>query len=138
MLYGKPLSERELGEEVPLTAFGHGFFTDDDRSLVINSGIFRDTYGMGILSLDNPEEIAEVPFEGLAHKGVGEYDGLGPIENGRFILFFNIDGATWAYEAEYDSETKALRAINILTGKGVLSEGVLEAIWYDPISDSFS
>ena len=138
LLYGKPLSEREPGEETPLTAFGHGFFTDDEKSLVINSCLFRDTYGMGILSLDDPEQITEVPFEGLAHQGVGEYDGLVPIENGRYMLFFNIDGATWAYEAEYDPETKSLRAINILTGKGVLSEGVLEAITYDPESDTFT
>ena len=138
LLYGKPLSEREPGEEIPLTAFGHGFFTDDEKSLVINSCVFRDTYGMGILSLDDPEQITEVPFEGLAHQGVGEYDGLVPIENGRYMLFFNIDGATWAYEAEYDPETKSLRAINILTGKGVLSEGVLEAITYDPESDTFT
>ncbi len=124
VLYGKPLDEREPGEGVALTAFGHGFFTEDERSLVINSGIFRDTYGMGILSLDDPEKITEVPFTGLAHEGVGEYDGLGPIENGRFILFFNIDGATWAYEAEYDPETTSLHAINILIGKGVLSEGL--------------
>lgn len=138
VLYGKPVTEREPGEDVDLTAFGHGFFTEDEESLIINSCLFKDTYSMGILSLDNPEEITEVPFEGLAHQGVGEYDGLGPIENGRFILFFNIDGATWAYEAEYDVELKALRAINILIGKGVLSDGVMEAISYDPESDSFA
>ncbi|HCU58323.1 MAG TPA: S9 family peptidase [Anaerolineaceae bacterium] len=138
VLYGKPLNKREFGEEVPLTAFGHGFFTDEERSLVINSSIFRDTYGMGILSLDDSKKITEVPFEGLAHQGVGEYDGLVPIENGRFMLFFNIDGASWAYEAEYDPETKSLLAINILIGKGVLSEGVMEAITYDPVSDSFA
>jgi pimeloyl-ACP methyl ester carboxylesterase len=136
-LYGKPHSERESGKNYPLTAFGHGFFTDDEKSLVINSCIFRDTYGMGKFSLDDPEQIVEVPFEGLAHKGFGDYDGLISIENGRFIMLFNIDGATWAYEAEYDPETKSLRAINLLIGKGMLSDGVMEAISYDPESDSF-
>lgn len=136
-LYGTPLSERTPGKETPLTAFGSGFFTENEQALVINSALFRDTYGMGYLSLAAPEQISEVPFEGLAHQGIGEYDGLEPIENGRYILYFNIDGATWAYEAEYIPETKSLRAINILAGKGMLSEGVLEAIDYDPVSDSF-
>jgi len=137
-LYGKPLSERESGEDVPLAAFGAGFFTEDGKGLVFGNAIFKDTYSLGYLSLDNPEEVTEVPFVGLAHTGAGEFDGLEPLENGQYLLQFNIDGATWAYEAEYDPDAKVMRAINILVGKGVLSEGVLEAIKYDEGSDTFA
>jgi len=138
VLYGKPLEAREEGEEMPLIAFGGGFFTEGEEGLVFANALFRDTYGLAYLSLDNPDKAIEVPFEGLAHTGAGEFEGLEPLENGRYLIQFNIDGASWAYEAEYDAEQKAMRALNILVGKGVLSEGVLESIKYDLESDSFS
>ena len=138
VLYGKPLEAREEGEEMPLIAFGGGFFTEDEAGLVFANALFRDTYGLGYLSMENPDEVVEVSFEGLAHTGAGEFEGLEPLENGRYLIQFNIDGASWAYEAEYDADQKVMRALNILVGKGVLSEGVLESIKYDLESDSFA
>jgi len=137
-LYGKPLEDREEGEEVPLIAFGGGFFTEDGRGLVFANAIFQDTYGLGYLAFDSPYEVVEVPFADLAHRGMGEFDGLVRLENGRYLLEFNIDGVSWAYEAEYDTEQKVMRALNVLVGKGHLSEGVLEAIKYDMDSDTFA
>ena len=138
VLYGKPLEAREEGEEMPLIAFGGGFFTEGEEGLVFANALFRDTYGLAHLSLDNPDEVVEVPFQGLAHTGAGEFEGIESLENGRYLIQFNIDGASWAYEAEYDADQKVMRALNILVGKGVLSEGVLESIKYDFESDSFS
>ena len=137
-LYGKPLSEREPGEEVPLSAFGGGFFTEDGKDLIFGNAIFKDTYGLGCLSFNDPENVVEIPFEGLAHTGEGEFEGVDPLKNGCYLLHFNIDGVSWAYEAEYDADEKVMRAVNILVGKGVLSEGVLEAIKYDQKSDTFA
>lgn len=138
LLYGKPLEERDEGEEVPLSALGGGFFTENDKGLVIHNALFNDTYSLGYISLENPGEVTAIPVEGLAHTGAGEFEGLGTLENGHFYLQFNIDGATWAYEAEYDEDKKVMRAINLLTGKGKLSNGVLEAIKYDQYSDRFA
>ena len=138
LLYGKPITERDPGEEVPLGAFGAGAFVEGGRGLIFDNAIFQDTYGIGYMDLDHPDEIIEVPFEGLAHEGSGEYEGMEALKNGRYLLQFNIDGASWAYEAEYDPDVHHMRALNILTGKGVLSEGVLEAITYDKGTDSFT
>ena len=138
LLYGKPLADREPGEEVPLTAFGGGFFTDGGKGLVFNNALFTDTYGLGYLDLDNPEEAVEVPFSGLVHSGAGEFEGLAPLKNGHSLLFFNIDGASWVYEAEYDAEAKVMQALYVLVGQGVLAEGVLEAITYDHETDSYA
>ena len=137
-LYGKPLAEREEDEEVTLASFGAGFFTDDDQGLVIANALHKDTYGLGYLSIENPDEIIDVPFEGLVHSGVGEFDGLDVLDNGRYLLEFNIDGASWAYEAEYDTEKKVMRAVHELVGQGALSEGVLESIKYDHHTDTFA
>jgi len=138
VLYGKPLAEREEGEEVPLNAFGGGFFTQDGEGLVFANALFQDTYGLGYLSFDHPEDVREIPLAGLTHAGAGEFEGLEPLENGRYLLQFNIDGASWAYEAEFDLKAGVMRAVNVLVGKGTLSDGVLEAIQYDDESDRFA
>jgi pimeloyl-ACP methyl ester carboxylesterase len=138
LLYGKPLAEREEGEQVPLIAFGDAFFTDDGRGLVFSNALFKDTYGLGYLALDAPETVTPVIFNSLAHSGAGEFTGLKELKNGFYLLHFNIDGESWIYEAEYDPQEKVMCAINLLVGKGVLSAGVLEAIAYNHEKDSFA
>lgn len=138
VLYGKPLAQREEGEDVPLIAFGSGFFTEDEKGVVFANAIFQDTYGLAYLSVDKPNEVSEVTFQGLKHSGAGEFEGLEPLENGYFLIQFNIDGASWAYEAEYDSDEKVIRVINVLVGQRALSEGVLEAINYDDKTDRYA
>ena len=138
LLYGKPLDQRDEGEEVPLIAFGGGFFTENDQALVFSNAIFHDTFGLGYLRLDEPEKVREVPFEELAHSGAGEFEGIEKLENDCFLLHFNIDGSSWVYEAEFDGDAKAMHAANILVGKGLLSEGVVESITYDKKSDLFA
>ena len=138
LLYGKPLVDREAGEEVPLTAFGDGFFTDDGQGLVFSNALFENTYSLGYLDLRAPERVTPVPFRDLSHKGIGEFTGLEKLKTGCLLLHFNIDGASWAYEAEYDPVEKTMCVVNVLVGKGVFSEGVLEAIAYTPERDAFA
>jgi len=138
VLYGTPLKDRKKDEEVPLNAFGRGFFVDDGNSIVFENAIFQDTYGLGLLEINDPDHVVEVPFEGLLHKGAGEFYGLTPLENDNFLLEFNIDGASWVYEAEYDQDKKAMRVLYVLVGKDELSGGVLEAIKYDKETDRFT
>jgi pimeloyl-ACP methyl ester carboxylesterase len=138
LLYGKPIGDREKGESEPLAAFGNGFFTEDGNGLVIRNALFQDTYSLGYLELHNPETVKPVEFRGLAHAGVGEFIGLEELRNGRYLLNFNIDGASWAYEAEYDPQDQAMCAVNLLVGKDVLSDGVLEAIKYNEDKDVFA
>ena len=138
LLSGKPLAERDEGEAVPLVAFGDGFFTEDGQGVVFSNALFQDTYSLGYLEFNAPEQITPVAFSGLAHTGKGEFAGLEKLKNGCFLLNFNIDGASWVYEAEYDPEEKVMCAINILVGKGLLSDGVLEAITYTYEKDTFS
>jgi len=138
LLYGKPIKDREEGEEVPLTAFGGGFFTKDGKGLVFSNAIFQDTYSLGYLAFEKPEEVIDVPFEGLVHTGKGEFEGLEYLQDQRCILWFNLDGATWAYEAEFKDKDKVMRVINVLVGEDILAAGVLEAIKYDKDTDRFA
>jgi pimeloyl-ACP methyl ester carboxylesterase len=137
LLYGKPLDQREKGEQVQLNAFGRSFFAKDNH-LVFENAIFQDTYGLGMMDLDNPDDVIEVIFSGLEHSGVGEFEGIDILDNGRFILQFNIDGVSWAYEAEFNPETHSMQIVHTLVGQGELAQGVLEAIQYHHESDSFA
>lgn len=138
LIYGKPLSERKKDEEIKLAAFGGGFFTQDGKGLVIANALFRDTYGLGYLSFDDPTSIKEVPVKGLVHTGSGEFEGLEKLDSGRFLLQYNIDGVSWVYEAEYDPQDQTMCTIHTLVGRGVFSDGVLEAIKYDHDTDRFA
>lgn len=137
VLYGKPIEERVEGEEVDLVAFGNGFFTEDNQGVVFYNAIFQDTYGLGYLSLNHPNEVIEIPINGLAHGGVGELTDLDSLDNGNYFLEFNIDGVSWAYEALYDPDEHQMLAVNTLVGEGVLSEGVLESVKHDKESDKY-
>lgn len=137
LLYGKPLDQRKKGEQVPLTAFGRSFFTSDN-GLVFENAIFQDTYGLAKINFENPEKETEVTFSGLHHTGAGEFEGFDILENGCFILNFNIDGVSWAYEAEYQPETNTMQAVHVLVGEGEVANGVLEALSYDHNSDKFA
>ena len=138
LLYGKPIEDREKDESVPLAAIGRGFFTKDGEGVVFSNALFQDTYSLGYLELDNPETITPVQFQGLAHQGLGEFNGVEALKNGRFLLYFNIDGANWVYEATYDSEEQVMEAVSVLVGKGLFSDGVLDAIKYYENKDVFA
>lgn len=136
LLYGKPLDQRKEGEEIPLTAFGGGFFAPGNN-IVFENAIFKDTYGLGLIDMNDPKEAIEVPISGIEHTGAGEFEGLRELENGHLLLFFNIDGVSWAYEAEFDPVSNTMDVLHTLVGSGTLAEGVLEAIAYDHDSDKF-
>ncbi len=138
LIYGKPLADREEGEQPALPAFGDGFFVEGDQGLVISNALFRDTYSLGYLDLANQGAISPVSFEELTHTGVGEFSGLTDLKNGHFLLHFNIDGASWVYEAEYHHQEKKMQAVDVLIGNGLFSNGVIEAITYNHKKDAFT
>lgn len=137
LLYGQPLGDRKKGEAVPLAAFGRGFFTADGKGLVISNAVFKDTYGLGYLDLSNPDKLTPVHSSGLSHSGFGEFNEIVALKNNRFLLKFNIDGASWVYEAAYEPDDKTMMALNLLVGKGLLSDGVIDAITYNVERDIF-
>ena len=77
------------------------------------------------MPLDDPYSIQEVSVIGLIHTGVGEFEGLEKLDNGRFLLQYNIDGVSWVYEAKYIPVSQEMCAVATLVGIGVLSEGCL-------------
>jgi pimeloyl-ACP methyl ester carboxylesterase len=137
LLNGRPLAEREPGEEVPLTSFGAACFVPSGRGLLITTSLFEDTYGLGWIALAEPETVARVAISGAVHDGVGEMELLKHLRGNRYAVQYNIDGESWLYEGEFDEEACAMHLDAVICGRGQLSGGVMDSFSYDKAFDRF-
>lgn len=138
LLYGKPLDEREPGEQVPLTSFGDAAFTGDDRGVLVMTALFNDTGGLGYLDLQQPQSMVEVTISGTIHSSLGELEHLDHLHGARYLVRYNIDGVSWAYEGHFEEDARRLVLEHVVCGQGELANGVLHAIHYDKASDRYA
>jgi pimeloyl-ACP methyl ester carboxylesterase len=137
MIWGIPLDERAEGEEHPLSGFQTVHFTASGRGLLVSTSLFDDAYGPAYIDLARPGEIEPVALDGGVHEGSGELEGFDRLEGDRFLARYNIDGASWAYDADFDEDTKTISLRRVLCGTGELEGGVLHGLFHDPKSDRF-
>lgn len=124
LLYGIPLDQRD-GKQVPPTGIGWCSFVDNDKALFFESTIFHDNGGLTYLSLDNPTKPVDVAIRGSRHSGQGEMTGVRRVKGDVFVLEYNIDGASWAYEGRFHSGTPPTFEVErVLIGNPPLSDGV--------------
>jgi esterase/lipase len=124
LLYGIPLDQRE-GKTVPASGIGWCNFIDKDKALLFTSTIFHDNAGLTYLSVDDPSKPIDVPVKGTIHFGQGEMVGFRKVTGNLFVLEYNIDGSSWAYEGEFHSGSSPwFEAKRCLIGTGPLSGGV--------------
>ena len=139
MLYGTPLEERDPGKEYALSGLGSFHSTASGNGVLVVSTIFDDTGTPGYLDLARPEEgIVQVPLEGIAHEGEGELQRIEHLADDRWAAIFNIDGCSWAYEAEFDESARTLTATRVLVGEDELEGGVLHGLDYDDESGRYA
>jgi pimeloyl-ACP methyl ester carboxylesterase len=137
MIWGTPIEGRAEGEEHPLFGFQTAQFTASGRGLLVVNSLFEDGYGPGYIDLDRPGEVEPVALEGVVHQGQGELEGFDRIEGDRLVARFNIDGAAWAYEGEFDEDARKVTLSRVLVGTGELEGGVVHGIFHDQKSDRY-
>lgn len=138
LLYGKPLEARAPDEEVPLTGIRAVSFTADGEGLLLIGAIFEDRYGLIYMPLSDPQALRPIPVEGYIHQGIGEMVELMEVGGERFMLKYNINGVSYAYEGTFDAAQMRFVVDTVLTGVGELSEGVVQSITYEPTSGRYA
>lgn len=131
LLYGVPLEQRQEGQHVPPTGFGHGWFVDGDRRVLIETTLFDDLGGLGVLSLEQPDQPEPVEIHGTAHDGGGQLESVRRLADDRFVVAYNVDGVSWGYEGRLDLTRRRLDLTRARWGGGELSAGVVEHHHYD-------
>jgi dipeptidyl aminopeptidase/acylaminoacyl peptidase len=137
LLHGVPLEQRSDGQPVPLTGFGHGWFVDDDRRVIVETTLFDDLGGLGIISLDQPDLVEPVRIEGAAHTGVGQVESVRRLAGHRFVVSYNVDGVSWGYHGRLDLARREITLSQALWGRGALAGGVVEHHHHDRATDRF-
>ncbi|MEA3439192.1 MAG: prolyl oligopeptidase family serine peptidase, partial [Chloroflexota bacterium] len=138
LIYGIPIEEREEGQSVPLNAIGECFFTSDEKGLLLFTALFEDTYGLGYLSLDNPEQVQRVEITGTVRTGSGEFVEIEHLKGDRYYLKYNIDGCSYGYEGSFDEQTLRLEVDKVIFGTGELSAGVIQSLYYEKASGDYA
>jgi pimeloyl-ACP methyl ester carboxylesterase len=137
LLFGVPLDRRTEGEEVPLNSISSCHFTSDDRGLLFVTSLFEDTYGLGFFNLESPSDVKPVEITGTAHQGAGELVDLQRLQGDRYLIVYNIDGCSYAYEGTFDEENLSFHVDRTICGTGGLSDGVLQALYYEKQSGDY-
>jgi len=138
LLIGTPLEERPDDYDAPLTALFDFEFVPGGQGLLFCTALFEDTYGLAYLDLERRGEPRRVTVEGALHTGAGELTGLQHLTDDRFLVSYNIDGVSWAYDAGFDRDARVMRLERVVCGAGELAGGVAETIRYDAGSDAFA
>jgi dipeptidyl aminopeptidase/acylaminoacyl peptidase len=127
LLYGIPIEKRAKDQQVKLSGIGTCNFTPDEKGLVFKSNILADEGSLSYLSLDDPNNVIEIPVSRLQHKGAGELVNVRLVDADRFLLEYNIDGCSLLYECRLSENegSKRLAVERNLCGLPPLAEGVL-------------
>ncbi|MER2599189.1 MAG: prolyl oligopeptidase family serine peptidase [Caldilineales bacterium] len=129
LLYGTPLGQRTPGKVYERNGIGELHFTA--HGILLTTCLFDDHYGLGYLPDAEPAVIRPVAIEGLVHTGNGELEVLYHRQGARYTVHYNIDGASWVYEGEFDEAALCFSVQRVLVGEGQLSGGVVEALDYE-------
>jgi pimeloyl-ACP methyl ester carboxylesterase len=137
LIYGVPLEDRTPNQVVPLNAITSTHFTRRDRGLIFITALFDDALGLGYIRLSHPAKINPVTIIGTKHSGMGELLNFQSVRKDKYLLEYNIDGCTWLYEAVFDEKNLHMDITKTIVGKGKVSNGVLESVYYDKGSNTY-
>jgi pimeloyl-ACP methyl ester carboxylesterase len=139
LLHGVPMEQRTPDQEVPLNGLGPSFYVNGDQGLLVSTTLFSDAGGLGYLDLAHPETITEVAFVGLQHTGQGEFETIEHLHDNRYLLKFNIDGASWLYEAAFNATERQMFVVCVISGDSApFTHGVAHGVSYEKPADRIS
>ncbi len=137
LLFGVPLEQRVEGQSVPLNSIARTCFTPGGGLLFFTS-LFDDRYGLGYFPLAEPAAVRPVEVVGAVHSGIGEMSYLEHLTGDRYLVGYNIDGCSWAYEGIFDEANLRMTLDCIICGQGALQDGVLQSVRYEKATGTYA
>src|SRR5690606_14751425 len=104
----------------------------------VTSSVFEDTYSLGYINFKKPGEVTPVKLRGVKHTGVGEMENIAHLKDDRYLVTFNIDGCSWAYEGVFDEAKLTMNLKYVLVGQEPFDGGMIEHLDYDKAEDMFT
>ncbi len=138
LLIGTPLDSRKDGALMELNGISWAGFSPSGKGVLMHCAIFSDSYGPAYFELEHPNRVVGVQVEGVVHQGMGEMEAIRPLKDDRYLVIYNIDGCSWAYEGVFDEDHLVLNLEHVLVGVGEMQMGVLASIDYEQESDTFA
>lgn len=135
-IFGQPMSERGEGEQPPLNGIQSAELVGD--GVLLACALFDDRRGLGYFKIGAADTARPVEIVGAKHAGNGELEQITHLKGDRFLVQYNIDGATWAYEGTFDRAALLMTLGAAICGEGHLANGVAESIRYDKASDRYA
>lgn len=138
VLYGTPMEDRREADPVPLNGLGSSVFSPSEKGTIVTSAVFDDAYSLGYIRFKKPFVLEPVKLQGVIHDGSGEMEAIRHLKDDRYLVTFNIDGCSWAYEGIFDEAKLVMKLRYPLVGPEPLDNGMLEHIDYDAVEDIFT
>jgi pimeloyl-ACP methyl ester carboxylesterase len=137
LFYGTSPDQRDEQSPPAINTIAASQFTEGDRGLLFTTSLFDDAFGLGYMRLDDPTSVKPVTISGTRHTGTGELSNLEHLHGNRYLVEYNIDGASWMYEGTFDEAARTVTLDSVVCGQGELSGGVKQGHHYDKEGDRF-
>jgi hypothetical protein len=137
-VYGTPLDERTPEMQVALTGFGPSHVVRGNRGILITTALFDDRGGLAYSPIDATDTLQPVTIAGAQHSGDGEFEYFEHLQADRYLLYYNIDGVSWLYEATFDPDRLLMQIDRALIGPPPLDNGMVKGIHYDHHHDRYA
>ena len=137
LLYGVPPAGRDEQSSPAINTIVASQFTEGDRGLLFSTSLFEDAFGLGYMRLDDPSSVKPVAITGTRHTGTGELANLEHLHGDRYLVEYNIDGASWMYEGTFNEDAHTMTLDTVVCGQGELAGGVKQGHYYDKEGDRF-
>jgi pimeloyl-ACP methyl ester carboxylesterase len=137
VIYGTPLAERTESDQIPPNGIEEVYFANEDQGVIFITSLYDDAFGLGYLDLQKSAEVEPVTIRGTLHTEKGELAHLKHITGDRFLLIYNINGCSWAYESIFDADELQMEVDRPVLGQNKLTNGYVQSVRYEGGSDSF-
>ncbi|MGP8124425.1 MAG: alpha/beta hydrolase family protein [Nitrososphaerales archaeon] len=133
LLFGTPIEKREAGKDYPPSGIERCNFADDGKGVIIKTTLLDDAGSIAYLPLNGSSKLEPVQVSGTKHRGKGELEDVMKLEKDRYLVRYNIDGCSFAYEGRLVRDPSKGRSRRMMletcvVGQRPVSNGVLLGI----------